>query len=110
MSFFQSDIVQAEMKEISDLQEEIYASVFTFSSMSLEQKLRHVELLENLLKKQQVLYARMSLSDDPEAKKMKDSILTAARQLGFPADVDLAYVFKNMTNVVDNMKQSLRES
>lgn len=110
MSFFQSDIVQAEMKEISDLQEEIYTSVFTFSSMSLEQKLRHVELLENLLKKQQVLYARMSLSDDPEAKKMKDSILTAARQLGFPADVDLAYVFKNMTNVVDNMKQSLRES
>jgi len=52
----------------------------------------------------------MSLSDDPEAKKMKDSILTAAKQLGFPADVDLAYVFKNMTNVVDNMKQSLRES
>ena len=66
MSFFQSEIVQTEMKEISDLQEEIYKNVFSFPSMSNKDKLEHVEMLETLLKKQQVLYTRLSLSDDPE--------------------------------------------
>mgnify|MGYP001312895253 FL=1 len=109
MSFFKSDIVQAEMKEIAELQEQIYMKVFEFSSMTNEDKLEHVEMLEELLKKQQVLYTRLSLSDDPEAKTMKESILDSAKQLGFPADVDLTYVFNNMTHIVDNMKKSLGE-
>ncbi|QDH50684.1 hypothetical protein [Synechococcus phage S-B43] len=110
MSFFQSEIVQTEMKEISELQEEIYKNVFAFASMTNKDKLEHVEMLESLLKKQQVLYTRLSLSDDPEAQMMKESIMASARQLGFPADVDLTYVFSNMTNIIDNMRKHLDES
>jgi hypothetical protein len=110
MSFFKSDIVQSELKEISDLQEKIYNKVFSFASMSNEDKIEHVEMLEELLKKQQILYTRVSLSDDPEAKQMKESIMSSARQLGFPRDVDLGYVFSNMTNIIDNMKKSIRDS
>lgn len=110
MSFFQSEIVQTEMREISELQEQIYKNVFTFSSMTKEDKLDHVELLEELLKKQQVLYTRLSLSDDPEAKMMKDSIMSSAKQLGFPSNVDLTYIFNNMTHIIDNMKKSLEET
>ena len=61
MSFFDSEFVRAEMTEISELQEEIYGSVFKFPSMTKEDKIRHVNLLEKLLNKQQVLYTRMSL-------------------------------------------------
>ncbi len=107
MSFFKSDFVQKEMKEISDLQEKIYEKVFAFSTMDAKDKLEHVEMLEDLLNKQQVLYTRMSLSDDPEAKVMKDHIISSARQLGFPADVDLTYVFRNMTSIIENMKKSI---
>jgi GTPase Era involved in 16S rRNA processing len=110
MSFFQSEIVQTEMREISEIQEQIYKNVFTFSSMTKEDKLEHVELLEKLLKKQQVLYTRLSLSDDPEAKMMKDSIMSSAKQLGFPSNVDLTYIFNNMTHIVDNMKKSIEET
>jgi GTPase Era involved in 16S rRNA processing len=110
MSFFQSEIVQTEMREISEIQEQIYKNVFTFSSMTKEDKLEHVELLEELLKKQQVLYTRLSLSDDPEAKMMKDSIMSSAKQLGFPSNVDLTYIFNNMTHIIDNMKKSLEET
>jgi len=38
---------------------------------------------------------------------MKDNIMTSAVQLGFPPDVDLTYVFSNMTNIIENMKKSL---
>ena len=110
MSFFQSKMVQDEMREISELQEQIYMHVFQFASMGKEEKIRHVELLEELLKKQQVLYTRLSLSDDPEAKAMKDNIMSSARSLGFPEDVDLGYVFSNMTNIIDEMKESIKES
>jgi hypothetical protein len=110
MGFFQSKIVQDEMKEIAELQEQIYLHVFQFASMGKDEKIRHVELLEELLKKQQVLYTRLSLSDDPEAQKMKDSIMESAQALGFPADVDLGYVFSNMTNIIDGMKESIKES
>lgn len=110
MSFFQSEFVQKEMKEISELQEEIYSKVFEFASMDTSDKLQHINMLEQLLNKQQVLYTRMSLSDDIEAKKMRDSIISSARQLGFPPDVDLGYVFSNMSNIVENMKKSINES
>ncbi len=110
MSFFQSEIIQKELKDISELQEKIYGKVWMFSSMRNEEKLSHIELLEELLNKQRILYTRMTLSDDPSAKEMKESILVQARQLGFPPDVDLAYVFGNMTQIIDNMKQSLRDS
>lgn len=107
MSFFDSEIVQDEMKKIAELQEIIYEKMFSFASMSKDEKIEHVEILEQLLKKQQVLYTRMNLSDDPEAKMMKENIMKSAKQLGFPADVDLVYIFKNMTNIIDNMKKSI---
>jgi len=110
MTFFDSDIVQQEMKEISDIQEQIYQKIYTFSSMDKDDKVKHIELLESLLNKQRVLYTRMSLSEDPSAIEMKEAILSQAIQMGFPPDVDLAYVFGNMTHIVDNMKKSLKES
>tara|TARA_B100000902_G_scaffold152112_2_gene148663 strand:+ start:789 stop:1124 length:336 start_codon:yes stop_codon:yes gene_type:complete len=110
MSFFSSDFVQEEIKTIAELQDKIYEKVFSFSSMNNDDKLEHVELLEELLNKQKILYARMTLSDDPEAKAMKDNILSSAEQLGFPRDVDLNYVFSNMTNVIAKMKKTINES
>ena len=65
MSFFSSNFVQEEMKAITELQDKIYTKVFSFSTMTNEDKLEHVELLEELLNKQRILYARMTLSDDP---------------------------------------------
>ncbi len=69
------------MAEISELQEEIYTNVFKFPTMSLEDKKYHIEILERLVDKQQVLYTRLSLSDDPEAKKMKENIIQSAGNL-----------------------------
>jgi hypothetical protein len=39
MSFFDSEVVRAEMAEISELQEEIYGSVFNFHRMSKEDRI-----------------------------------------------------------------------
>ena len=107
MSFFDSEVVRAEMAEVSELQEEVYNNVFKFPSMSKEDKKYHVNILERLLDKQRVLYTRLSLSDDPEAKKMKDQIIEGATSMGLPANIDMNVFFKNMNDMVEIMKQQI---
>ena len=76
--FFQSEVVRAEMAEVAELQEEVYNNVFKFPSMSVDDKKYHVEVLEKLIDKQKIVYTRLSLSEDPEAQKMKKQITESA--------------------------------
>ena len=105
--FFQSDVVRAEMAEISELQEEIYTNVFKFPTMSKEDQRYHIEILERLLDKQKVMYTRLSLSDDPEAKMMKDSIIQSAKSMGLPSNVDVNLMFDQMGKMVELMRDQL---
>ena len=107
MSFFKSDVVRAEIAEINELQEDIYKNVFKFPTMSKEEKLEHVKLLEKLLDKQKVLYTRLSLSDDPEAIQMKERITESASMMGLPSNVDMNVIFNNMSSMLDVMKQQI---
>ena len=107
MSFFNSDIVRAEMAEISELQEEVYSNVMKFHYMNDEDKIYHIEILDKLIGKQKILYARLSLSDDPVARQMKDDIQKSATIMGLPENVDMSIVFGQMSQMVDLMKKQL---
>jgi hypothetical protein len=107
VSFFNSEIVRAEMTEISMLQEDVYKNVFSFPVMNNEEKKFHISLLEKLLNKQQVLYTRLSLSDDPEAVEMKERIIESAQLMGMPPNVDINVIFNNMTKLIDLMREQL---
>ena len=107
MSFFDSEVVRAEMAEIAELQDEVYSNVFKFPSMTQEDQLYHVTILEKLLNKQRVLYTRLSLSDDPAAQKMKKEVEEGARKMGLPSNVDMNILFANMNNMVEMMKNEI---
>ena len=107
MSFFQSPVVRAEMAEISELQEEVYSNIFKFPSMKKEDQLYHVEILTRLIEKQKILYARVSLSDDPDAKKMKEQIVESASMMGIPNSVDMSKVFDQMSTMVQTLKTQI---
>ena len=107
MSFFDSDLVRAEMAEISTLQEDVYRNVFEFPRMNKEEKLFHVALLEKLLNKQQILYTRLKLSDDPEAIQMKERIKESAQMMGLPPNVDMNVIFNNMSQLLETMKERI---
>jgi hypothetical protein len=106
-SFFDSEVVRKEMTDIQELQEEVYENVFNFPNMDKEEQADHIEVLLELLEKQRILYTRMSLSDDPQAKKMKDNIQQSAVMMGMPKDVDMSNVFKNMEKMIDVMRQQV---
>jgi len=107
MSFFKSEVVRAEMTKINELQEEVYRNVFKFPTMTKEEKLDHVSTLEELLDKQKVLYTRLSLSDDPEALEMKERIMSSAKMMGLPPNVDMGTILNNMSKMLDVMKQQI---
>jgi len=107
MTFFDSDLVRAELAEISDLQENVYKNVFNFYRMDKQQKVKHVDLLQKLLEKQRVLYTRMSLSDDPEAQEIKNKILESAKSMGLDEGVDISFMFGNMEKALVQMKQDI---
>ncbi len=107
MSFFDSDIVRAEMAEIQELQEEVYANVMKFTYMNNADKLYHIKILERLIEKQKIVYARLSLSDDPQAKAMKKELHQSAAMMGLPSHVDMNIVFSQMSQMISMMKQQL---
>jgi len=78
--------------------------------MNKEEKKFHVGMLERLLDKQRILYTRLSLSDDPEAKMMKDRIVESATMMGLPPDSDMNTVFSNMSKMLEVMKDQIDKS
>ena len=107
MSFFNSDIVRSEMAEIQELQEEIYEQVMKFPYMNNADKAYHIELLEKLIDKQKIMYARLSLSEDPEAKRMKKEITESAAMMGLPQNMDMNILFSQMDKMVGAMREQL---
>ena len=105
--FFKSDLVRDELKEIHELQTEIYESGFAFASMERDEKIEHIESLSTLLEMQKVMYTRLSLSDDPDAKKMKAELEKSVMMLGFPAGTDISVLFNGMTSTIEGLKSQL---
>ena len=53
------------------------------------------------------MYARLSLSEDPEAKKMKKEITESAAMMGLPQNVDMNIIWRQMADMIGLMKQQL---
>ena len=106
-NFFDSDIIQEELREINKLQEQIYGSILTFGVMTRENKLEHIEKLSLLLEKQRVMYTRLSLSDDPQAVEMKENLRKSVAIMGFSPETDMQVLFTSMTKTIESLKKYL---
>ena len=89
MSFFDSEIVREELEVINELQTDIFQELSTFPTLNVEEKNEHIEKMTQLLQKQQLMYTRLSLSDDPQAIKMKEELQQSLILLGFPVAIRL---------------------
>ena len=107
--FFDSEIIQEELKEINKLQEDIYGSVLTFGIMDRETKLEHIDKLQTLLEKQKVMYTRLSLSDDPQAVEMKENLRKSVALMGFPPETDVQNLFNSMSATIESLKAYVDE-
>ena len=105
--FFDSDLIQEELKEINELQEFLYGNILSFGSLSREDKIEHIEKLTLLLEKQRIMYTRLSLSDDPQAVEMKENLRKSVSLMGFPPDTDMSLLFNSMNKTIESLKKFL---
>ena len=105
--FFDSEIIQEELEIINDLQEKIYEKAFSFDTMTNDERLVHIDNLSQLLEKQQIMYTRLSLSDDPKATRMKAELEKSVILLGFPAGTDVSQLFRGMSNTIESLRQKV---
>ena len=78
MKFFQSEVVQKELTQMQDLYMEINKMGLM---LNLSQKREQLDKMMRLIELQQTMYMRVTLSDDPEAKKLVDQVKNAAAML-----------------------------
>ena len=107
-AFFESEIIKEELGVINKLQEEVYGKLIHFHMMTHDEQLDHISKLSELLDKQRVMYARLSLSDDPECKVMKDSLNKTVTMMGYPEGTDVKLLFDNMHTTIDALKDFLK--
>ena len=107
MRFFESEIVREELSEINRLQTRIYGKMFGFGFLSPTDQKEHVEKLESLLEKQKCMWTRLSLSDDPEAKDMKNQLRKSLQGMDFPEGTDMPSIFSAMDETIGRLKESV---
>ncbi len=106
-NFFNSEIIQEELMEINELQTHVYQNALSFEKMEREDQLEHIDELVELLEKQRVMFTRLSLSDDPEAKKMKSQLLQSIEIMGFPKGTDMSILFHGMEQTIKALKEKI---
>ena len=103
-NFFDSEIVKEALDEIQSLQSSLYKNVLMYESMDSEKKEEHIDKLSELLDKQRIMYARLSLSDDPVAVKMKEHLQQSIALMGFPPETDMLVLFEGMKKTIEKLR------
>ena len=105
--FFESEIVQSAMSEITDLQYKVYNNTLRYQSMSKEEKLEHIDMFTELIDKQHIFYNRMALSEDPDAVLMKEQIKQMALYFGLGENHDVNEMFHQMKQAIQSLAEKV---
>ena len=105
--FMESEFVQEGLDKIERLQHEIYADILKYDDFDREDKMNHLNKMSELVETQEVMYARMSLSDDPEAIEKKESLQKLVHAMGFGYGADVRAVFTELRASIRELKKEL---
>ena len=106
MKFFESDVVQDELKRMQDLYVDINRMGII---LTIDQKIQQLVKLLELIDLQQTMFMRVTLSDDPDAKQLVDQVKNAAKMLGMPPDEVGPSFYDKLKDNVHKMIEELPE-
>ena len=104
MKFFQSEVVQEELTQM----QELYMDINRMGLMlNAKEKREQLDKMLRLIELQQTMYMRVTLSDDPEAKEMKNQMRKSLQGMGFPEGTDMPSIFSAMDETIGKLKESV---
>lgn len=105
--FFDSEVVKESLNELDKLQREIMSEMFELPFYGKEGKKEHLSKMKLFLEKQKNFIFRISLSDDPEAIEMKNTILESAQMFGITPTNNVNSLFEQMEKSINALEKSL---
>ena len=105
--FFKSEMVRGDLQEMMELQQMCFKYAMSFPVLNNNRRMEYLEVLMSLLEKQEIMYARMSLSEDEEAKTVVDNMRNAVVMLGGDPNLTVKDMFLDLRNKVNAMMDKL---
>lgn len=103
--FFKNEMVRGDIQEMAELQQYCMRAMMSFPALSPEKQYEYFEVLMTLIEKQKIFYTRLSLSDDPEAKNMLQSMKDGAVLLGAEPGENILEMYDSLLSKVEKMKE-----
>ena len=109
--FFDSEMVQASLEEIKELQDLITNGIIDAAFAPVtgydEDELEQLDLIEELLEKQKLMYFRCKISDDEDALLVAENMRESLRQMGMPRGATVEEMFDNLKRSIRNLRNTL---
>jgi len=105
--FFKSELVRGEIQEMATLQEFCFRSATNLALLDKEGKLDYFEALRKLLEKQKIFHARLSLSDDPEAKMVIENMKQSIVMLGANESLSIQDMFDDLMKKIEGFERMI---
>ena len=106
MSFFESDIVQEEAKQLFNDYQELMKLGSDYGKFDREGKKMFIKRMESLMDRYKVFMKRFELSEDFQAKMTVEQLKTQLSQFGITPE----QMFDQMNKTLLRMKNELEQS
>lgn len=107
--FFESEVVRESVMELEELQAELTMDLMHLAEYSLQERKEHLNRLKTFLEKQKIFFFRISLSDDPDALKIKEKVVEAAKMFGYSEIDGMEKFFQQLDVTIKKLEQTLDE-
>ena len=109
--FFDSEMVQASLEDIKELQDLISSSIIdtAFSPITgyEEDESEQLDLIEELLEKQKLMYFRCKISEDEDALLVAENMRDSLRQMGMPRGATVEQMFDKLKGTIRKLRETL---
>ena len=109
--FFDSEMVQSSLEDIKELQDLISSSIIdtAFSPITgyEEDESEQLDLIEELLEKQKLMYFRCKISNDEDAMLVAENMRDSLRQMGMPRGATVEQMFDKLTGSIRKLRETL---
>ena len=109
--FFDSEMVQESLEDIKELQDLITQGILDTAFASVtgheEDEAEQLDLIEELLEKQKLMYFRCKLSNDEDAMLVAENMRESLRQMGMPRGATVEQMFDNLKKTIRNLRDTL---
>ena len=109
--FFDSEIVKESLDDIKELQDLVTSNLIDTALAPItgyqDDELEQLNLIEELLEKQKLMYFRCKLSEDEDALLVAENMRDSLRQMGMPRGATVEEMFDKLKGSIRKLKETL---